>query len=96
MFLSVLIIRVLEEKVMGGTAMAEITDKIMAELESDPLIHAKSLNLVVGSKGFLKRRKTLSVFGTTESAAEKDKAMTIVRRQAGDNYDVEDKIVVVG
>ena len=76
--------------------MADIVDKIMAEFESDPLIHTKSLNLVLGSKGFLKRRKTLEVLGTTESSAEKDRALTIVRRQAGDNYDVEDKIVVVG
>lgn len=76
--------------------MADIVDKIMAELESDPMIHAKSLNLVVGSKGFLKRRKTLEVLGTTDSTAEKDRAMKIVQRQAGDNYDVENKIVVVG
>jgi hypothetical protein len=84
------------EKVEGGSAMADIVDKIMAEFESDPTIHAKSLNLVVGSKGFLKRRKILNVYGTTESAAERDRAMTIVRRQAGDSYDVEDKIVVIG
>jgi len=76
--------------------MVEIVDKIMAELESDPMIHAKSLNLVVGSKGFLKRRKTLEVLGTTESASEKDRAIQIVQRQAGDSYDVEDKIVVIG
>ena len=76
--------------------MADIVDKIMAEFESDPLIHAKSLNLIVGSKGFLKRRKTLEVLGTTESAAEKERAIKIVQRQAGDVYDVEDKVVVVG
>jgi len=76
--------------------MADIVDKIMADLESDPIIHAKSLNLVVGSKGFLKRRKTLEVLGTTESTAERDRAMKIVRRQAGDTYDVEDKVVVIG
>jgi len=76
--------------------MEDIVDKIMAEFESDPTIHAKSLNLVVASKGFLKRRKILSVYGTTESVAEKDRAMQIVKRQAGDNYDVADKIIVVG
>jgi len=76
--------------------MEDIVDNIMAEFESDPTIHAKSLNLVVASKGFLKRRKILSVYGTTESAAEKDRAMQIVKRQAGDNYDVADKIIVVG
>jgi hypothetical protein len=52
------------EKVEGGSAMADVIDKIMAELESDPTIHAKNLNLVMGSKGFLKRRKTLEVLGT--------------------------------
>ena len=76
--------------------MADIVDRIMAEFESDPTINAKSLNLVVASKGFLKRRKILNIYGTTESAAEKDRAMQIVKRQAGDNYDVADKIVVTG
>jgi len=76
--------------------MTDIVDKIMAEFESDPMIHAKSLNLVVGSKGFLKRRKTLNVYGTTESATEKERAMKIVQREVGDNYDVADKIVVTG
>jgi len=76
--------------------MADIVDKIMAEFESDPLISAKSLNLVVGSTGFLRRRKTLEVLGTTESSAEKDRAMEIVQRQAGDGYEVQDKIVVIG
>jgi hypothetical protein len=76
--------------------MEDIIDKIMAEFESDPTIHTKSLNLVLTSKGFLKRRKILNVYGTTESAAEKDRAMKIVQRQAGDNYDVADKIVVIG
>ena len=76
--------------------MADIVDKIMAEFETDPLIHAKSLNLVVGSKGFLRRRKTLEVLGTTESTAEKERAIKIVQRQVGDGYDVEDKVVVVG
>ncbi|HUI69856.1 MAG TPA: hypothetical protein VL354_05000 [Spirochaetia bacterium] len=76
--------------------MGDIVDKIMAEFESDPMIHAKSLNIVLGSKGFLRRRKVLNVFGTAESAAEKDRAVRIVQRQAGDGYDVADKVVVIG
>ncbi len=74
----------------------DIVDKIMGELESDPAIHVKSLNLVVGTKGFLRRRKILEVLGTAESPTEKDRALQIVQRQAGDGYDVEDKIVVIG
>jgi len=76
--------------------MTDIRDAIMAEFESDPTINAKSLNLVVASSGFLKRRKILNVYGTTESKVEKERAMSIVQRQAGDTYDVEDKIVVIG
>ncbi len=76
--------------------MGDIVDKIMAEFESDPMIHAKSLNIVPGSKGFLQRRKTLNVYGTAESPAEKDRAVTIVQRQAGNVYEVVDKIVVLG
>ena len=76
--------------------MGDIVDKIMAEFESDPMIHAKTLNIVLGSKGFLGRRKVLNVFGTAESAAEKERAVKIVQRQAGDGYDVADKIVVIG
>lgn len=76
--------------------MADVIDKIMAEFESDPLIHAKSLNLVLSSKGFLSRKRVLNIFGTTESAAEKERAVKIVQRQAGSIYDVEDKIVVIG
>ncbi len=76
--------------------MGDIVDKIMAEFESDPMIHAKSLNIVVASKGFLARRKVLNVFGTTESLAEKDRAVKIVERQAGSSYDVVDKVVVIG
>ena len=76
--------------------MADIVDKIMAEFESDPTFHAKGLNLVIASKGFLKRRRILNVYGTAESTLEKDRALQIVHRQAGDSYDVEDKVVVIG
>ncbi len=76
--------------------MSDIIDKIMAELESDPLIQVKSLNLVVDTRGFLNRRKVLSVFGTAETSGEKDRALKIVQKQAGEKYEVADKIVVIG
>ena len=74
--------------------MADIIDKIMAEIESDPTINAKEVSLDMTSKGFLKRRKTLNVHGTVKSTAEKDRVMKIVQREAGDNYDVTDKLAV--
>jgi hypothetical protein len=66
----------------------------MAEIESDPTFNAKDISLDMTSKGFLKRRKTLNVHGTVASTAEKDRLMKIVQREAGDNYDVSDKVVV--
>jgi hypothetical protein len=79
---------------MGGIAM-EIVDKIMSEIESDPTIDAKEVNLVMTSKGFLKRRKILNVYGEVQSAAEKKRLLEIVKRQVGSTFDVEDKIVVL-
>jgi hypothetical protein len=57
---------------MGGIAM-ELVDRIMAEIESDPTIDSKEVNIVITSKGILKRRKTLSVFGEVQSESEKNK-----------------------
>jgi hypothetical protein len=76
------------------TAMSDIVEKIMAEFESDPTINAKNLNLLLTSRGIIKRRQTLNVFGSVGSTAEKDKIVRIVNRQAGTRYDVADKIVV--
>ena len=36
------------------------------------------------------------MYGTTEFATERATTIAIVQRQAGTNYDVEDKIVVIG
>ena len=74
--------------------MADIIGKIMAEIESDPTLNAKDISLDMTSKGFLKRRKTLNVHGTVGSTAEKDRVMKIVQREAGDNYDISDKLAV--
>jgi len=79
---------------MGGMAMG-IVDKIMSEIEADLTIDAKEINLVITSKGFLKRRKILSVFGEVQSAAEKKRVLEIVNKQAGNTFDVADKIVVL-
>jgi hypothetical protein len=76
--------------------MEDIIGKIIREIESDPTINAKEVCLDMESKGFLKRRKALNVHGTVAFLAEKDRVMTIVNREAGDNYDVEDRLSVKG
>jgi hypothetical protein len=75
--------------------MAELIDKIMAEIESDPLINAKEITLDIQSKGFLKRTKILNVNGLAESIAERDAVMKLVQHHAGDNYEVVNKMVVM-
>jgi len=74
--------------------MADIIAKIIAEIESDPTTNAKEISLDVTSKGFLKRRKTLNVRGSVKSTVEKDRVMKIIQREAGDNYDIGDKLAV--
>ena len=76
--------------------MVDIVDKIMAEFESDPIIHAKSLKLAVVPRGFLRCRKVMNVYGKAESAREKERALEIVHRQVGDDYEVANRIVVTG
>jgi len=73
----------------------EIVDTIMSEIEADPTIDAKEVNIVTTSKGFLKRRKTLNVFGEVQSTAERNRVLEIVKRQAGSSFNVADKIVVL-
>lgn len=74
--------------------MVDIIAKIMAEIESDPTVNAKDISLEMTSKGFLKRRKILNVHGSVKSTAEKDRVMKIVQREAGDNYDIADKLAI--
>ena len=75
--------------------MMDLIDKIMSEIESDPRINAREINLDITSRGFLKKRKTLKVYGMLGSNAEKDRVLEIVKKNAGNNYDVADKLVIV-
>jgi hypothetical protein len=80
---------------MEEIAMLDLIDKIISEIESDPRIDAREISLDITSKGFLKKRKTLNINGMMESNIEKDRVLEIVKKQAGNNYDVADKLVIV-
>jgi len=75
--------------------MADLIDKIMSEIESDPEINAKEICLDVSSKGLLRKSRTLHVNGMVESGAEKKRVLEIVKKHAGENYEVADRIVVL-
>ena len=75
--------------------MADLIEKIMSEIESDSTINAREISLDMTSKGFLKKSRTLNINGMVESPAEKGRVVEIVKKHAGDNYQVADRIVVL-
>ena len=74
--------------------MTDLTDTIMSEMESDPEIDTKSISLAVQSQGLFKKRKVLRVNGIVDSCREKDRILQIVRKQAGDRYEIANELVV--
>lgn len=75
--------------------MPNITVRIIQVLESDPSISIKNVNLVLASKGLFKPRRVLSVYGVGRSAAEKEKIIEIVKTEAGIDYEVVDRMLVI-
>ena len=74
--------------------MEDIRSVIVEEIESDPLLKATDIGIEVSAKGFIKRRKAIRVFGAVHSQDAKSMILRIVRRHAGDNFDVMDEIAV--
>ena len=74
--------------------MADIIKTIMADIEADPTINSMDICLDESSKGVLKKRKRLNVYGKVKSAAEKDKILRTVRNHAGSNYEIVDKLSI--
>lgn len=73
--------------------MAEIERTIMRELEDDGTIVAKDVGVeVVG--GVFRKRKTLRLYGTVRSEAEKRKVAQVAAHHAGDRFDLKDDLAV--
>ena len=66
----------------------------MRDIEADPTIDSKKLTIEIKASGFLKKRKTIRLIGSVKSETEKEKAMQIVVHFAGDNYDVENNLII--
>ena len=49
---------------------------------------------ITKNKGLFNRRKTIHVFGAVHSDSTKEKVDEIVRRQAGDDFDVSNELRV--
>ena len=74
--------------------MSDIQNVIMRDLEADPTIDAKKLTIEMTATGFLKKRKIIRLIGSVKSEIEKAKAKWVVVHFAGDNYEVENNLVI--
>ncbi len=74
--------------------MADITQAILAELDSDQTINTMNICIDIVSKGVFKKSKTLHVHGSVRSQDQKDKVERIARRFAGDTYAFESHLVI--
>jgi hypothetical protein len=74
--------------------MADLKNRILAGLASDPSISTRGISLEVSSKGFLQKKKILRVQGSVLNGAEKDRVLKLAQEQAGDEYEIMDHLFV--
>ena len=74
--------------------MSDLTDTIMSEIESDPEIDAKSISLAEQSQGLFNKRKILRINGIVDSRGENERILQIVRKHAGNRYDIANRLIV--
>ena len=69
--------------------MGDISDRIRKDVEADPALNVHGFTVEVASRGFLPRRRVLSVSGMVERPHDRDAIERIVNYHAGDAYEVE-------
>ncbi len=74
--------------------MADVSETILSDL-SGQNIDTSHLGVEIRrAKGLFNRRQLLDVFGAVRSESEKQAVLRVATRHAGDDYDVEDNVVV--
>ena len=74
--------------------MAEVSQIILSDL-SGQNIDTSHLGVEIRrARGFFNRRQLLDVFGTVRSETDRQAVLRVATRHAGDDYDVEDNVVV--
>ncbi len=74
--------------------MAEVSEIILSDLTGQN-IDTSHLGIEVRrAKGVFNRRQLLDVFGAVRSEAQKQAVLQVATHHAGDDYDVEDNVVV--
>jgi hypothetical protein len=73
--------------------MLDIQNTIMRDIETDPTIDSKGITIEIQAKGFRKRKK-IRLMGRVDSEIDMKKVMRKVEHFAGDNYEVENNLIV--
>ena len=74
--------------------MSDIIDMIQRDIQDDDSIKSHDIMLEAKAKGFIRRRKSLRIYGTADSQLAKDKVTRIAEHHVGDNFDVINELVV--
>lgn len=74
--------------------MADLKNRILAQLAADPSISTRGISLEVGRKGFLQKKRILRVQGTVLNGAQKDRVLKLAQEQAGADYEIMDHLFV--
>ena len=73
--------------------MLDIQNTIMRDIETDPTIDSKGITIEIQTKGFRKRKK-IRLIGSVNSEIDMKKVVRMVEHFAGDNYDVENNLII--
>ena len=75
--------------------MPEITQTILAAIANNLSMDTKHLCVDEQSTGFLRKKKTLHIWGNVQSQDQSVRVEAIVRKHAGTNYEVANHLVVI-
>ena len=74
--------------------MKTVLELIMRGIEDDSSINARGVKVELVSRGVLKMRKSVRLFGTVDSESQRQKVKRIAEHHTGDQYDVLDELTV--
>ena len=74
--------------------MDRIVELILRDIEDDTSINARGVKVELSGKGFLKKKKSVRLFGSVDSQTEKEKVKRIAEHHAGDQYQVLDELAI--
>ncbi len=74
--------------------MPEIEHVVLDHIQNEPALSHDSIGVEVKAGGLFHRRKTLHLYGSVHSKAEKERAERIAEKEGGDNYDIVNDITV--